>query len=187
MTMSERERELELTRRPDDLAVSRLARLTLLLAAAPGEPRSKPLDVERIATYDFFADNPLLVFAPGTREYTGVLLAGFDAQTLSYHSASQRFSNRRGRLQHDLAQLLARGLIRAEIDGKHVVYELTGAGEELADSFSSVYAQAYLLSARLITRTLNRLGPRQLRDRTARMLDARSFLVDLELRGVSEI
>lgn len=184
MTMSER--ELELTRRPDDLTISRLARLTLLLAAAPGQPNAKPLDVERIATYDFFADNPLLVFAPGTPEHIEVLLAGFDAQTLSYHSASQRFSNRRGRLQHDLAQLLARGLIRTHIDGKRVVYELTSAGEELAGTFSSVYAQAYLLSARLITKALNRLGPRQLRDSTARMLDAQSFLVDLELRGVAE-
>ncbi len=62
----------------------------------------------------------------------------------------------------------------------------TSAGEELAGTFSSVYAQAYLLSARLITKALNRLGPRQLRDSTARMLDAQSFLVDLELRGVAE-
>ncbi len=173
--------DLELTRRPDDLTVSRLARLTLLLSATPDEPNAKPMDVERLATYDFFADNPLLVFAPGTSERTAVLTAGFDSTTLSYHSSSQRFSNRRARLQHDLAQLLARGLIRARTDGKRVVYELTASGGELADAFCSVYANAYRESARLVTRALNRLGPRQLRVQTERMLHAEAFLVDLEL------
>jgi len=175
--------ELGLAQRPDDLLVSRLARLTLLLAAAPGEPQAKPMDVERLATYDFFADNPLLVFAPGTPQHTAVLTAGFDSVTLSYHSASQRFSNRRARLQHDLAQLLARGLITARADGRRVIYELTDIGGEVAGAFSSVYAQAYRESARLVTQTLNRLGPRQLRDRTESMLRSEAFLVDLELPG----
>jgi DNA-binding transcriptional ArsR family regulator len=173
--------ELGVARRPDDLALSRLARLTLLLATVPGEQQAKPMDVERIATYDFFADNPLLVFAQGTPQHAAVLAAGFDSVTLSYHSASQRFSNRRARLQHDLAQLLARGLIVSRADGKRVVYELTDGGRALAGAFSSVYAQAYRESARLVTQTLNRLGPRQLRDRTESMLNSEAFLVDLEL------
>ena len=173
--------QLRVARRPDDLALSRLARLTLLLAAMPDERQSKPMDVERLAAYDFFADNPLLVFPPGTPEHTAVLAAGFDPATLSYHSASQRFSNRRARLQHDLAGLLARGLIVARADGKRVVYDLTDSGRDLAGAFSSVYAQAYRKSAHLVTRTLNRLGPKQLRESTERMLNSEAFLVDLEL------
>jgi hypothetical protein len=173
--------EGELAHRPDDLTVTRLARLTLLLAAAPGQPQPKPLDVERLATYDFFADNPLLVFAPGTPERTSALLAGFDPQSLSYSSASQRFTNRRARLQNDLALLLARGLVRARTEGKRVVYELTDTGHPLAAEFSSVYAQGYRVSARLVTKALNRLGPKALRDHTARMLRAEAFLVDLDL------
>lgn len=174
---------LELSRRPDDLTVSRLARLALLLQAAPGQPQAKPWDVERLATYDFFADNPLLVFGPGTPERTSALIAGFDPQSLSYHSASQRFSNRRARLQHDLAQLLARGLVRAHPEGKRVVYELTDSGHELAAEFSSVYAQGYRVSARLVTKALNRLSAKALRERTASMLRAEAFLVDLDLPG----
>ena len=170
-----------LTPRPDDLTVIRLARLTLLLAAAPGQPQPKPLDVERLATYDFFADNPLLVFAPGTPEYSSALLAGFEPQSLSYSSASQRFTNRRARLQNDLALLLARGLVQGKTEGKRVVYELTDRGHVLAGEFSSVYAQGYRVSARLIARALNRLGSRALRDRTTSMLHAEAFLVDLDL------
>jgi hypothetical protein len=40
-----------------------MARLILLLAEGPGQPYSKPWDVERLGTYDFFADNPLLLAA----------------------------------------------------------------------------------------------------------------------------
>lgn len=170
-----------ITPRPDDLTVTRLARLMLLLAAAPTQPQPKPLDVERLAIYDFFADNPLLVFASGTPERTSALLAGFEPQSLSYNSASQRFTNRRGRLQNDLALLLARGLVQARTEGKHVVYDLTDTGHTLAGEFSSVYAQGYRVSARLIARALNRLGSRALRDRTTSMLHAEAFLVDLDL------
>ncbi len=175
------EPDRDLTPRPDDLTITRLARLTLLLAAAPGQPQPKPLDVERLATYDFFADNPLLVFASGTPERTSALLAGFEPQSLSYSSASQRFTNRRARLQNDLALLLARGLVRARTEGKRVVYELTDSGQTLAAEFSSVYAQGYRVSARLVARALNRLGPRALPERTASMLRAEAFLVDLDL------
>jgi hypothetical protein len=172
---------LERTTRPDDLTYARLGRLVLLLEAAPGQPYAKPLDVERVATYDFFADNPLLLFAPGTPEYATTLLAGFDAESLSYHSASQRFSNRRARLQYDLAQLLARDTIRAHAEGSHVVYDLTQIGQKLAEELTSVYAQAYRTSARLVAQDLNRLSARALREHTARVLRAEPFLVDLEL------
>jgi hypothetical protein len=173
--------DVKLARRPDDLLFSRLGRLTLLLAAGPGQPQPKPWDVERIATYDFFADNPLLVFGPDTAQRKCVLIAGFDAENLSYHSAAQRFSNRRARLQNDLAQLLARRLIAAHLDGKRVVYELTDAGQRLAGTFSSVYAEGYRVSAALVAKELNRLSATALRERTASMLRAEHFLLDVQL------
>lgn len=180
------DQDLQLSRRPDDLLFSRLARLVLLLQAAPGQPYAKPLDVERIATYDFFADNPLLVFGAGSSERRSALMAGFDAENLGYQSAGQRFSNRRARMQNDLAQLLARGLIAARPEGKRLVYELTDAGRELAASLSSVYAEGYRVSARLITKTLNHFSAKALRERTANMLRAEEFLLDLDLPAVED-
>lgn len=177
------EPETDQVTRPDDLIFARLGRLVLLLQAAPGQPYQKPWDVERVATYDFFADNPLLLFPPGTPEYRDALLAGFDAQSLSYNSASQRFSNRRSRLQHDLAHLLARGSIRARTDGGRVVYELTDSGRALADDLTSVYAQAYRASAKLVAKNLNRLSNKALRERTSEVLRAESFLIDLDLNA----
>src|SRR3546814_13768218 len=47
--------------RPDDLLAFRLGRLLLLLDIVPGLPSPKPMDIERISLYDFFADNPFLV------------------------------------------------------------------------------------------------------------------------------
>ena len=52
--------------RPDDLLAFRLGRLVLLLDTVPGLPSPKPMDVERISLYDFFADNPFLVFGRET-------------------------------------------------------------------------------------------------------------------------
>jgi hypothetical protein len=165
--------------RPDDLLHVRLARLVLLLSAGPGQPRKKPWDVERLGTYDFFADNPLLLFDEESNERRELLLAGFDPRTFSYHSASQRFTNRRGRIQHDLAHLLARGVVSVATEGSRVVYRLTASGTALAERFASSYADGYRTSARLVARELNRLADGALRDRAADVLQARPFVIDL--------
>lgn len=165
--------------RPDDVLQARLGRLTLLLAEAPKIPYRKPADIERIGVYDFFADNPLLLFGEDRVERRAVMLAGFDPNTFSYHSSSQRFANRRARMQHDLAHLLAFSLVAPSVDASRVVYGLTDAGEELAARFSSSYADAYRISARLIVRELNQLGDRKLRDRVTQVLEARPFVIDL--------
>ena len=166
-------------RRPDDLRYARLGRLVLLLAEAPTQPQRKPADVERIGTYDFFADNPHLLFGAESDERRALLLAGFDPATLSYHSSSQRFTNRRERMQHDLAHLLARDLIDARPDGSRVVYSLTERGEQLARKFESSYADGYRTSARLVAKVLNRLSDRALRTRVSEVLKADAFMVDL--------
>ncbi len=166
-------------RRPDDLLYARLARLVLLLAEAPTQPYRKPADVERIGTYDFFADNPYLLFGSESKQRRVLLLAGFDPMTLSYHSSSQRFTSRRERMQHDLAQLLARGVIDAAADGSRVVYSLTELGEELAGQLESSYADGYRTSARLVANALNRLGDRALRKRVTDVLRADEFMIDI--------
>jgi DNA-binding transcriptional ArsR family regulator len=168
-----------LPQRPDDLLYGRLARLLLLLAETPTQPYRKPADVERIGTYDFFADNPHLLFDENSTQRRTLLLAGFDPSTLSYHSSSQRFTNRRQRMQHDLAQLLARGLVDAKAEGSRVVYSLTTPGEEIATQMESSYADGYRDSVRLVANTLNRLSDRALRTRIAEALQADAFMIDL--------
>ncbi len=165
--------------RPDDLLHVRLARLVLLLSAGPGQPKKKPWDVERLGTYDFFADNPLLLFDEESDARRELLLAGFDPRTFSYHSASQRFTNRRARIQHDLAHLMARGVVEVAAEGSRVVYALTSSGAGLAERFASSYADGYRASARLVARELNRFADGALREHVAGVLEARPFVIDL--------
>lgn len=79
--------------RPDDLLAFRLGRLVLLLDTVPGLPSAKPFDIERISFYDFFADNPFLIFGRDTPEHETLVIAGFDSRNLSYQSSAQRFSS----------------------------------------------------------------------------------------------
>jgi hypothetical protein len=165
--------------RPDDLLAFRLGRLLLLLDTIPGLPSPKPMDVERISLYDFFADNPFLIFARGTAEHEALVLVGFDSRNLSYQSSAQRFSSRRERLQHDLAALIAYGLALAATQARRVVYSLTDAGREHAASLHSLYAQSYRTSAEHVGRALNRLSDRALQHQTREWLRADELLIDL--------
>jgi hypothetical protein len=88
----------------------RLARLALLLELAPQLPNHKPLDIERLGYYDFFAANPFLIVEVEDPLRRDLILAGFDSRNLSYQSSAQRFTSRRARLQHDLAMLVAPSL-----------------------------------------------------------------------------
>jgi hypothetical protein len=165
--------------RPDDLLAFRLGRLVLLLDTVPGIPSPKPMDVERISFYDFFADNPFLIFGMNTPEHEALVLAGFDSRNLSYQSSAQRFSSRRERLQHDLATLVAYGLAVAATEARRVVYSLTATGTEYATSLRSLYAQGYRSSAALVGRALNRLSDRALQQQTRTWLRAEELLIDL--------
>ena len=171
--------ELAAAPRPDDLLHARLARLVLLLAEGPGQPYAKPWDVERLSTYDFLLGQPVAALGEEAPERRALVLARFDPRTFSYHSSSQRFTNRRRRIQHDLAHLLARGVVDASADANRVVYSLTPAGTRLAARFSSTYADSYRASARLVSRALNRLADKALRDRVAELLEAKSFVLDV--------
>lgn len=165
--------------RPDDLRAFRLGRLMLLLDIVPELSSPKPMDVERISLYDFFADNPFLIFGRETPEHATLVLAGFDSRNLSYQSSAQRFSSRRERLQHDLAALIGYGLLCAATEARRVVYSLTGTGREHAQSLRSLYAQSYRTSAALVGKALNNLSDRALQQQTRAWLRADELLIDL--------
>jgi hypothetical protein len=120
------------------------------------------MDIERISYYDFFADNPFLIFGRDTLEHRELVLAGFDSRNLSYQSSAQRFSSRRERLQHDLATLVAYGLAGGGQGERCVVYTLTSAGTGAASSLRSFYAAAYRSNAIVVGRALNRLSDKAL-------------------------
>lgn len=165
--------------RPDELTWARLGRLVLLLTEIPKAPGRKPIDVDRIGTYDFFTDSPFLLFDEDTKEHRLLLLAGFDPVTYSYSSSSQRFANRRSRIQSDLAQLVARELIEPQLDGSRVTYRLTERGSGLAEEFKASYAESYRQSAALVARALNRLSDRGLREKITAVLASPPFVIDL--------
>jgi hypothetical protein len=164
--------------RPESLDLFRLGRLLVLLSTAAGAKAARPLDLERLGYYDFFAANPFLVFG-GDDERRELVLAGFDSRNLSYQSSAQRFTNRRARLQYDLSLLVSYGLVRPEVVARRVAYGLTDDGGELAEHFESLYARSYRKSAKMVVARLNRLTDTRLREDAKRWLRAEALLIDL--------
>lgn len=148
---------------PEDDVVFRLAQLVLLLASLrklelPGA------SIERLGYYDFLVANPMLVLTDGgDRDRKRLLMAGFDGRALSYASPAHRFTTRRERLQHDLALLVAYGLVAPAVN-KRVLYAATDEGVELAGRFNAVYARSYQLSAEILLGRLRRLSDTRLRE-----------------------
>jgi hypothetical protein len=165
--------------RPEDFGFFRLGRLLLLLRAVDESKKARPVDIERLGFYDFFAANPFLVFESDSRVRRKLELAGFDSRSLSYQSSGHRFATRRGRMQHDLSRLVAYGLVGAGAVGGRLAFDLTDNGRERADSFTALYARAYRRSAELIVAKLNPLSDRRLHEKASEWLEARSFLIDL--------
>jgi hypothetical protein len=156
-----------------------MARLLILLDAVPGLPYDKPMDIERLGFYDFFADTPFLVFGDGAPQRRTLLLAGFSTRNLSYQSSAQRFANRRARLQHDLTLLVARNAVVVSQRDRKITYGLADIGRELASGMSSLYATGYRTSAQLVARELNRLSDGALQEAARAWLRADTLLIDL--------
>lgn len=165
--------------RPEDLTLQRAARLLLLLEVAASLNLKKPLDIERLSYYDFFAANPFALFASDQEAAKAILLAGFSSDDLSYQSSGHLFVTRRGRLQADLAFLVARALVSTSVGERRVVYSLTEQGSELAPQFASLYAQAYRTSSRHVLRHLDRLSDAALTKEARTRLEATAQLIDL--------
>lgn len=165
--------------RPEDLDDFRQLRLLLLLDVASADARVAALDLDRMGYYDFFASNPFLV-TEGDLEVEHLLtLAGFTRRNLSYQSSAQRFSNRRARLKYDLARLTSLQLVNTKLQDGRVTFVASTLGASLADQASSVYAQAYRKSAKLIIDRLRLMSDGALRDKAREWLRAEPFLIDI--------
>lgn len=169
--------------RPEGLDEFRQGRLLLMLAGL-NEELPAQRDLERLSFYDFFAANPFLV-PSDTAMRARFSHAGFEASNLSYQSSSQRFANNRARLQFDLAVLTARGLVRPEVQDRRVTYRATQEGRDIADSFRSLYADAFRRSSDLIVERLRRVSDAALRRDAKTWLRAESLMIDLYDRDAS--
>ncbi|MFI6098226.1 ABC-three component system middle component 2 [Lentzea sp. NPDC051213] len=148
---------------PEDDVIFRLAQLLLLLTSLQ-RLRQPGISLERLGCYDFLVANPLLVVTyEDDADRKRLLMAGFDGRALIYASPAHRFTTRRERLQHDLALLVAYGLVAPTVD-KSVLYAVTPSGVDLAGRFTAVYAKSYRLSAEIIIRRLARLSDTRLRE-----------------------
>jgi hypothetical protein len=166
-------------RRPDDLLEFRLGRLLILLDSLPELTSAKPLHLERLGYYDFFADSPFLILDSDDPLRRRLLLEGFSERSLSYHSSAQRFTNRRARLRHDLALLTSRAMVGITTEGRHVTFHLTHEGREVAGRLKTLYADAFRSSAEIVVRNLNRLSDKALNEQAREWLRAEPFLVDI--------
>ena len=151
---------------PEDDVVFRLAQLMLLMDSLSRIGQSGAT-LERLGCYDFLVANPMLVLVDETDlDRKRLLMAGFDGRALSYASPAHRFTTRRERLQHDLSQLVAYGLVQPVAE-KSILYQITATGSALAERFTAVYAGAYRLSAELLLRRLTKLSDKRLRESMA--------------------
>lgn len=166
-------------RRPDDLLIFRVGRLLLLLDVLALLRLRKPVDIERLGLYDFFAANPFLVVGGEDPQRREVSLSGFSSYDLSYQSSGHRFANRRKRLRNDLAVLVAYGAATASVEGQRVVYSATDRGRELASSLTTLYASAYRRSAEIVVARLDRLSDKRLRNDAKNWLNDERLLIDL--------
>jgi hypothetical protein len=161
---------------PEDHVLFRITQLLLLMSMVAG-PDDRGLGLERLGYYDFFSANPFLVIGEDEPEVRARLhLAGFDERLLSYAATGQRFANRRRRLQHDMALLVAYGL--ATLGG--VGWHLTALGMQTAQQMTALYAQQYRIGVGLIVQRLARLNNDTALARQARLwLREPSLILDL--------
>jgi hypothetical protein len=151
---------------PEHDTVFRLAQLVLLLSVVAAV-HPEGVHMERLGIYDFISANPLLMATEHRDpDRLSLQMQGFDDRALSYASPAQRFTTRREQLQHDLALLIAYGLVIVSARG-HVFYRSTPDGYELASKFTAMYAKSYMHSAGIVVRRLRKLSDGKLRDNLA--------------------
>ena len=171
-------------RDPEDRPVFRLAQLALLLSVAQDQDVDVPT-IDRLGYFDFFSANPFLVVEGDTtrdvRDRADLRLAGFTKRLINYASSGQRFVSRRRRLQHDLALLVGYGVAEVTPTG----YGLAPGGQRVVAGLTSVYADAYRVSASIVLRRLGRMPDAQLRRSAEGWLDSNLLMLDF-LDDVSE-
>jgi hypothetical protein len=164
---------------PEDLQLFRLGRLLLLFDEVAVLKSPKPLDVERLGIYDFFAASPFLIFPESTRQGLELTLSGFESHALGYQSSFHRFTTRRERMRADISRLVALGLVTVEARDGKVAFAIAEPGSEYAQQFCGLYAQMYRKGASLVAKQLNKLSDSRLRVSVGEWLQAEPFLIDL--------
>lgn len=169
---------------PEDNRTFRMGRLLLLLSSARQGGRHIG-SLDRLAYYEFFADNPWIVVegesGVDATDRDTLRIAGFSRTQLSYASAGPRFASRRERIRTDFAQLVTLGL--AGLSGTNFV--ITERGEEIALALQSSYADGYRSAANIVLRKLVRLSNRALEQQVEGWLGHSWLLLDLlaDVRG----
>lgn len=163
------------SRAPEEHTTLRVAQLAILLSEiAPADARA--IDIERLGYYDFFAANPFAIFGAGDDlERARLHRAAFDERQLSYASTGSRFANRRRRLQHDVAILLAYNLAERREEG----YGLTERGADFVDSLAALYADQYRASVQVVHERLKKLSDSKLAESARGWLKTPSLILDL--------
>lgn len=153
--------------------VFRVAQLAILLGEVATK---KPIDLERLGYYDFFAANPFAVVGQeDSHDRARLHRAAFDERQLAYASTGSRFANRRRRLQHDVALLVAYGLAERRGDG----YAQTDRGGEFVNQMTALYVDQYRESVRVVHAHLKNLSPTQLTTAAQKWLRSPSLVLDL--------
>lgn len=163
---------------PETLPEFRAGQLLLLLGIMEESRLASP-GIDRLGYYEFFTANPFLVVEPRSPDGLRLLAQGFHYQNLDYQSSSQRYANRRARLQRDLTILAARGLVETKAIEGRVAFHATADGVAAARALHAMYAVAYRASAAVILGRLKRLSDSQLRTQAAAWLKAEALLIDL--------
>ncbi|KRQ27342.1 hypothetical protein BKG82_04045 [Mycobacteroides chelonae] len=160
---------------PEDFPVFRLTQLMILLQeVAP--VGAKAIELERLGYYDFFAANPFAIFGTDDElQHAQLHQASFDERQLSYASTGSRFANRRKRLQHDVAVLVAYRLAQM----RHGGYEITSMGQDFVESLTALYVDQYRQSVRVVHSRLRLLSDNQLSQAARGWLKTPSLLLDL--------
>lgn len=163
--------------RPEDEMEFRLAQLVILLEITSSSRMNSSID--RIGALDFFSANPFLVIGEAEAEFRHLVLAGFSVKPLTYASPGHRFITRRSRLQNDLAMLVAYGLARPEVANGHRVYIITDDGREISEQLTSVYADAYRVSAKVVSKRIEKVPDTKLQEKCRDWLKADPAMMDL--------
>ncbi|MFD7885236.1 ABC-three component system middle component 2 [Streptomyces bauhiniae] len=163
--------------RPEDETEFRLAQLIILLEITSSSRMTSSID--RIGALDFFSANPFLVIEESEAEFRHLVLAGFSVKPLTYASPGHRFITRRSRLQNDLAMLVAYGLAKPGATKGHRVYTITDTGREISEQLTSVYADAYRESAKVVSKRIEKVPDTKLQEKCRDWLKADPAMMDL--------
>lgn len=163
------------SRAPEEHTTFRLAQLVILLGeVAPAGGRT--IDLETLGYYDFFAANPfVIVDQEDTRDRARLHQAAFDERQLTYASSGSRFANRRKRLQHDCALLVAYGLAERRSDG----YGQTDRGSEFVEGLTALYVDQYCESVTVVHARLKSLSASALARQAREWLKTPSLVLDM--------